>query len=109
MPKTPSEILSAIAAKLGLDRVGSAGGDLDVTSPIDGKTLARLPSSSTDAVAAAVERVETAFRAWRRVPAPQRGALVRVFGEVLRERKQELGTLVSLETGKILTEGLGEV
>src|SRR5579883_3364263 len=109
MPKTPSEILSAIVAKLGLDRVGSAGGDLDVTSPIDGKTLARLPSSSTDAVAAAVERVETAFRAWRRVPAPQRGALVRVFGEVLRERKQELGTLVSLETGKILTEGLGEV
>ena len=50
-----------------------------------------------------------AFRAWRLVPAPQRGELIRLFGDELRAHKEPLGKLVSIESGKILTEGLGEV
>lgn len=61
------------------------------------------------AVAAKVERAEQAFRAWRQVPAPRRGELVRLFGEELRRHKAELGELVSWEAGKITQEGLGEV
>ncbi|MET1110089.1 MAG: aldehyde dehydrogenase family protein, partial [Allosphingosinicella sp.] len=60
-------------------------------------------------VASAVGRAHAAFLAWRQVPAPRRGELVRLFGEVLREEKEALGRLVSLEAGKILQEGLGEV
>lgn len=56
-----------------------------------------------------VERAEQAFRAWRQVPAPRRGELVRLFGEELRRHKAELGELVSWEAGKITQEGLGEV
>jgi aldehyde dehydrogenase (NAD+) len=109
MPKRPSEILAAIAGPLGLEPGALAAGDLAVASPIDGGVLARLPMAGTAGAEDAVERAAAAFRAWRQVPAPRRGELVRVLGEVLREKKQELGTLVSLEAGKILTEGLGEV
>jgi aldehyde dehydrogenase (NAD+) len=109
MSKTPSETLNEIAAPLGIDCGKLRFGDLAAASPIDGNVLARLPSTSAADVNAAIERAHEAFRVWRRIPAPQRGALVRVFGEVLREKKSELGTLVGLETGKILAEGLGEV
>ncbi len=56
-----------------------------------------------------IERANAAFRIWRDVPAPRRGELVRLFGEELRAAKKELGALVTLESGKILQEGLGEV
>ncbi len=63
-------------------------------------------AASIDAkIAKAVE----AFQAWRDVPAPRRGELVRLFGEELRANKEALGRLVTLEAGKILQEGLGEV
>jgi aldehyde dehydrogenase (NAD+) len=109
MSKRPTELLAAIAEPLGLNRNRPSGGDLAVTSPIDGKTLARLRQATTAELDAAVTRAGEAFRAWRTVPAPQRGALIREFGNVLREHKSALGTLVSLEVGKITTEGLGEV
>src|SRR5690242_411892 len=84
-------------------------GDLEVRSPITGEPVARLrrdDQASTDRkVAAAVE----AFNAWRDVPAPRRGELVRLFGEELRREKDALGALVTLEAGKIVQEGLGEV
>src|SRR5690349_14275682 len=84
-------------------------GDLEVRSPITGEPVARLrrdDQASTDRkVAAAVE----AFTAWRDVPAPRRGELVRLFGEELRREKEALGALVTLEAGKIVQEGLGEV
>ncbi|MHA4858165.1 aldehyde dehydrogenase family protein, partial [Enterococcus faecium] len=57
----------------------------------------------------AVRRAEAAFAAWKDVPAPRRGELVRLLGEELRAHKTELGRLVTLEAGKILSEGLGEV
>ena len=78
-------------------------------SPIDGSALGRVESADAAAVAAAVGRAHDAFLAWRLVPPPRRGALVRQLGLVLREEKEALGRLVSRECGKILSEGLGEV
>ena len=78
-------------------------------SPIDGALLGSVETADAAAVQAAVERAQEAFLAWRLVPPPRRGELVRLFGEVLREEKDALGRLVSQECGKILSEGLGEV
>jgi len=87
----------------------SPSGDHIVRSPIDGAEIGSVafdtPASIEKKVAASVE----AFRAWRDVPAPRRGELVRLFGEELRAHKDVLGRLVTLEAGKILQEGLGEV
>jgi aldehyde dehydrogenase (NAD+) len=84
-------------------------GDLTSRSPIDGLELGSVASSSSEEVGSAIGRAHDAFLAWRTVPPPRRGELVRLFGEVLREEKEALGRLVSLEAGKILQEGLGEV
>ena len=78
-------------------------------SPIDGRAIGGVQPASASDVAEAVERAQTAFLAWRSVPPPRRGELVRLFGEELRREKAALGRLVSLEAGKILQEGLGEV
>ncbi len=84
-------------------------GALKVTSPIDGSVIASLNVNSPQEVDSMIEAADTAFKAWRSVPAPARGELIRVFGELLRENKQTLARLVSIECGKILQEGLGEV
>ncbi len=96
----------AIFERLG---VPLPAGDLESRSPIDGRTIAAVATASAADVAAAVGRAQDAFLAWRSVPPPRRGELVRLFGEVLREEKEALGRLVSIEAGKILQEGLGEV
>ena len=62
-----------------------------------------------DEVASVVGQAQQAFEAWRTVPAPVRGELVRELGQLLREHKEDLGALVSIEAGKIVSEGLGEV
>ncbi|HYI40533.1 MAG TPA: aldehyde dehydrogenase family protein [Allosphingosinicella sp.] len=90
-------------------RVPLPKGDLESRSPIDGLVIGSVPTASAADVAAAVARAREAFLDWRIVPPPRRGELVRLFGEVLREEKERLGRLVSLEAGKILQEGLGEV
>jgi aldehyde dehydrogenase (NAD+) len=82
---------------------------LQSLSPIDGSLLGEVATASPAEVAAAVGRAQDAFLAWRLVPPPRRGELVRLLGEVLREEKEALGRLVSTESGKILSEGLGEV
>jgi aldehyde dehydrogenase (NAD+) len=82
---------------------------LESFSPVDGAVLGSVESADRAAVEAAIGRAHEAFLAWRQVPPPKRGELVRLFGEVLREEKDELGRLVSSECGKILSEGLGEV
>jgi aldehyde dehydrogenase (NAD+) len=93
---------------LGVDP-GALDGPLVVRTPIDGSTIARLPVHSRADAEAAIARAQRAFVAWREVPAPRRGELVRLFGEELRAHKSALGELVSLEVGKITSEGLGEV
>jgi aldehyde dehydrogenase (NAD+) len=102
---------SAAEARQLLDRLGVAAsdGDLASQSPIDGRVIGAVAATDAAGVAAAVGRAHDAFLAWRLVPAPRRGELVRLFGEVLREEKDALGRLVTLEAGKILQEGLGEV
>jgi len=84
-------------------------GELESFSPIDGASLGRVSVADSAAVGEAVGRAHEAFLAWRQVPPPRRGELVRLLGEVLREEKERLGRLVSRECGKILQEGLGEV
>ena len=94
-----------------LDReyTNGSGAELVKTSPIDGEPLARFAAAS----AADCERVfasaASAFHAWRSVPGPERGRVVRRLGEVLREHKEDLALLVSLEAGKITSEARGEV
>jgi aldehyde dehydrogenase (NAD+) len=98
--------LAALVQRLGLTL---PEGDLDARSPIDGRVMARVRISSPAEVAEAVGRAHDAFLAWRLVPPPRRGELVRLFGDVLRAEKEPLARLVSLEAGKILVEGRGEV
>ncbi|MBS0340880.1 MAG: aldehyde dehydrogenase family protein, partial [Proteobacteria bacterium] len=84
------------------------GGSLPVRSPIDGRELARLAELPASVVGDMVEQAHAAFLAWRVVPAPVRGELVRLWGEELRAAKADIGRIVSLEVGKITQEGLGE-
>jgi len=84
-------------------------GPLVVTTPINGRVIARLKIHNPNDAKAAIAKAKTAFTAWRMVPAPWRGELVRLLGEELRREKQALGRLVTLECGKIEQEGLGEV
>ena len=85
------------------------GGTLAVRSPIDGAGVASIRETSPAEIPDILARSQAAFRAWREVPAPRRGELVRLLGEELRARKEALGALVTLETGKIVSEGQGEV
>src|SRR5256885_1796279 len=91
---------------LGLDPKTFAEGDVVARSPIDGSITGRLrPHDAAPAVA----RAHEAFLAWRTVPAPRRGELVRLFGEELRAHKEAVAALVTIEAGKIVAEARGEV
>ena len=100
---------SPILAAAGLTAADLTGGTLAVRSPIDGAEVAKVHETDPAAMPAVIARAQAAFRAWRDVPAPRRGELVRLLGEELRSAKAELGALVTLEVGKITSEGLGEV
>jgi aldehyde dehydrogenase (NAD+) len=102
--------VDALFAQLGLAGTRDpAGGGLVSRSPIDGAVLGRVSETGPRDASAAIEAVHRAFLEWRTVPAPRRGELVRLYGEELRANKDALGRLVTLENGKILQEGLGEV
>ncbi len=85
------------------------GNVLEVYSPIDGSRMAGVEQADSRSCETVIAKAHDAFLKWRQVPAPQRGELVRQLGLKLREYKEPLGRLVSMETGKILAEGLGEV
>ncbi len=82
---------------------------LKSVSPIDGQVLASVRTATASDYDRTVEKAAAAFAGWRSVPAPKRGELIRQFGNALREAKSDLGRLVTLESGKILAEGEGEV
>jgi aldehyde dehydrogenase (NAD+) len=86
-----------------------AGTDLVARSPIDGATLMPLRADTAADAARKIAASAAAFRSWRAVPAPRRGELVRLLGEELRAAKEPLGRLVTLEAGKVASEGAGEV
>jgi aldehyde dehydrogenase (NAD+) len=89
--------------------VSLQSGDLVARSPIDGSVLARVRQHAADDARAAIAQAHKAFAVWRDVPAPRRGELVRLLGDELRAHKAQLGRLVSIEAGKIASEGQGEV
>jgi len=103
------EHANQLLSSLGVSASAFNGGSLPVRSPIDGRPLGAVHESTPDEVRAAVARAHDAFYEWRNVPAPKRGELVRIFGEHLRRAKPELARLVSLEAGKVTSEGEGEV
>lgn len=86
-----------------------SGAPLEKQSPIDGSVLARVSTATHADVDRAIGAAQRAFAAWRDVPAPKRGDLLRRYAGVLRAHKRDLGRLVSLEAGKITAEGEGEV
>jgi len=89
-------------------RQGS-GDTVEVPNPTTGEVLARVSLGGPDDYEAAVASSVETFERWRALPAPRRGEYVRQLANALRERREELGALVSLEVGKILPEGIGEV
>ncbi|MEP9373385.1 aldehyde dehydrogenase family protein [Mesorhizobium sp. KR1-2] len=103
------EETASILSKLGVAEQLYKGGDMPSYSPVTGEEIARLKTDSAAEAAAKIEVADKAFRAWRNVPAPKRGELIRLLGEELRAAKADLGRLVSIEAGKITSEGLGEV
>lgn len=104
-----SETCHALLQGLGADAVLYRDGDLDVHTPIDGTIIAHVQTLAPEHLPRLLEQGQRAFQQWRSTPAPLRGELIRLLGDELRANKDALGRLVCLETGKIVSEGLGEV
>lgn len=102
------EKTAELIASMNLD-ASRLNGSMDVYSPISGEKVQSVSETSAAELDASIESSKQAFAIWRNVPAPVRGELIRQFGNILRDNKQALGELVSIESGKILQEGLGEV
>ncbi|MGA9547651.1 MAG: aldehyde dehydrogenase family protein, partial [Rhodomicrobium sp.] len=114
MPTVPaSEDIAARAqtllAELGAPRSAFEAGPLQAHSPITGEAIARVIPAGRHEIDTSIRAAHAAYLAWRDVPPPQRGELVRLLGNELRANKAALGRLVTIESGKIMSEGLGEV
>jgi aldehyde dehydrogenase (NAD+) len=101
--------ITDILSTLGVTLADHGGTDLAVHTPIDGSRLACLRVHTTSEVQASIAQAVKVFEVWRDVPAPKRGELIRLFGEALRGLQEPLARLVTIESGKILEEGRGEV
>jgi len=99
----------AILSRLEVPESAFAGEGLPASSPITGEVITHARITGPEEASATIGRAEEAFTVWRTVPAPHRGEFVRILAEELRTAKEDLGRLVTLETGKILSEGFGEV
>nr|WP_175581403.1 aldehyde dehydrogenase family protein [Thalassospira lucentensis] len=95
--------------ELGLSDAEITNGTLSVETPVDGSEFANVTETTPAEMTDVIGNAKKAFGAWRQVPGPRRGELVRLLGDELRAAKEPLGRLVSLECGKIYQEGLGEV
>lgn len=111
--------MKEILERLGIKEINSGaycgewldtkGKIIEVFSPIDDSLLAKVKSASAEDFKTIMHKSKEAFKTWRMIPAPQRGEIVRQIGLELRKFKDDLGKLVTIEMGKIYTEGLGEV
>jgi aldehyde dehydrogenase (NAD+) len=101
--------VDALLAGFGVARQGYTGGTLTARSPISGEVVAAVQEIDPNIARNAIDDAHSAFLSWRNVPAPRRGELIRLLGEELRTHKDALGRLVSIEVGKIVSEGRGEV
>jgi aldehyde dehydrogenase (NAD+) len=106
---TIQQEVEAILKHLGVPAAAYSRGNLTVRTPITGELIAELPTVTASEANQAIAQAHAAFLEWRTVPAPRRGELVRLLGEELRTELPKLGRLVTIETGKILSEGHGEV
>ncbi|PYT26437.1 MAG: aldehyde dehydrogenase family protein, partial [Acidobacteria bacterium] len=86
-----------------------SGGEIESINPADGSVIAKVQLAGPREYDQVITKAQSAFHGWRMTPAPQRGEIVREIGNELRLHKADLGALVSIEMGKILAEGLGEV
>jgi aldehyde dehydrogenase (NAD+) len=101
--------VAQLLADLGLSTKAHQSGTLVVRSPITGEVIGRVHEHDAAAARQAINAAHSAFLIWRTVPPPKRGELIRLLGNELRRHKDTLGRLVSIEVGKIISEGLGEV
>ena len=108
-PKPVCDEALGILSRLGAPQNAFAREGVMALSPITGELIAQVRITSPEEVSTVIGRATQAFNAWRTVPAPRRGEFVRVLAEELRAAKDDLGRLATLETGKIVSEGLGEV
>ena len=108
-PTSLTSEVDQLLQRLGVPVASYTGGALRARSPISGDTIGAVGTTSTAEATAAIGRAHAAFQQWRNVPAPRRGELVRLLGEELRASKADLGRLVTLEAGKVPSEGAGEV
>ncbi len=104
-----AEEARALLLRLGVNPDVWTEGAIVARSPITGETIGRLTRATAAEADATIRKAHEAYLSWRKVPAPRRGELVRLLGEELRAAKADLGRLVTLEAGKIVSEGLGEV
>ncbi len=103
------EEVTEILSRFGVPETAYTDGDLAVRTPITGEVIARMKTTGDAEAAKAIAAAHEAFLVWRGVPAPRRGELIRLLGEELRAEIEALGRLVTIESGKILSEGMGEV
>jgi len=87
----------------------AAGGSFDVTDPATGALIAQVPDSGAAEARAAADAAHLAFASWRKVPAKQRAQIIKRWNDLVMAHQDDLGTLISLEQGKPLAEGKGEV
>ncbi|MCG8503494.1 MAG: aldehyde dehydrogenase family protein [Sphingomonadales bacterium] len=106
---TITDEAQALLEAVGVSAGQLSGGTLACRSPITGEVIANIEETSLEETGRIIEQAHAAFLEWRQVPAPRRGELVRLLGNELRAAKAALGRLVSIEVGKIESEGLGEV
>jgi len=113
-----NKILSSLGIEPGLHhgistglqwKAGSSGHEFSINSPIDASPIGQVIGASEGDFQNILDTAGKAFPIWAAIPAPQRGEIIRQYGDVLRKYKSELGSLVSIEMGKIYQEGLGEV
>ena len=101
--------VNGLLERLGVAASAYSEGEMEVRSPLTGNVIARVAKTSPAAAEETIAAAREAFLVWRTVPAPRRGELVRLLGEELRAEIETLGRLVTIESGKLLSEGFGEV
>ena len=101
--------IGGLLDRLGVARALWTEGSMPAVTPLTGEQLGMVRVADAAAIDEALDGASAAFRAWRQVPAPRRGELVRLWGEELRAAKDDLAKLVTIEAGKIPSEGAGEV
>jgi aldehyde dehydrogenase (NAD+) len=106
---TIQQEVETILTNFGVPAASYSNGNLTTRTPITGETIAQLPTASAADATQAIAEAHAAFLEWRTIPAPKRGELIRLLGEELRAHIEPLGRLVTIETGKLLSEGHGEV